>query len=152
MNILVTGGAGFIGSFLVDKLIVNNHKVRIYDNLELQVHHGKIPDYLNKEAEFIKADICDRDKLNKALKSVDVVFHEAAMVWVGQSMYEVMKYTRVNDLGTATLLDLIVNKHRDHIRKMIIPGSMSEYGEGLYRCKTYGKFKTSIRLLFIHQF
>lgn len=145
MNILVTGGAGFIGSFLVDSLVERGYKVRIYDNLEPQVHRGKIPRYLNKQAEFIKADICDRDKLDKALRSIDIVFHEAAMVGVGQSMYDVSRYTRVNDLGTATLLDLIVNKHRDHLQKLIVAASMSQYGEGLYKCRKCGKVKPSER-------
>ncbi len=146
MNILVTGGAGFIGSFLVDKLVLLGHQVTIYDNLEPQVHQGKRPKYLNKDAEFIQADICDEDSLDKALKSIDIVFHEAAMVGVGQSMYQIIKYTRVNELGTATLLDLIVNKHRDHIKKMIIAASMSVYGEGLYLCKKCGRVKPSIRV------
>lgn len=145
MNILVTGGAGFIGSFLVDRLISLGHRVRIYDNLEPQVHLGKKPKYLNTEAEFIRADICDKDRLDKALRSVDIVFHEAAMVGVGQSQYEVIKYTRVNELGTATLLDLIVNKHRDHIKKIIVAASMSEYGEGLYNCSKHGNIKPPLR-------
>lgn len=145
MNILVTGGAGFIGSFLVDKLLREGHKVRIIDNLESQVHQGKKPKYLNKDAEFIRADICDKDSLDKALESIDVVFHEAAMVGVGQSMYEILKYTRVNESGTATLLDLIVNKHLDHIKKMVVAASMSEYGEGLYSCKKCGLVKPELR-------
>ncbi|OGG20636.1 hypothetical protein A3D03_03245 [Candidatus Gottesmanbacteria bacterium RIFCSPHIGHO2_02_FULL_40_13] len=145
MNILVTGGAGFIGSFLVDKLVLLGHQVTIYDNLEPQVHQGKKPKYLNKDAEFIRADICDKDALGKALKSIHIVFHEAAMVGVGQSMYEVIKYTKVNELGTATLLDLIVNKHRDHIKKIIVAASMSEYGEGLYECGKCGRIKPQLR-------
>lgn len=145
MKILVTGGAGFIGSFLVDKLIKDGHNVVIYDNLEFQVHQGKKPAYLNKDAKFIKADVRDKEKLDTALKSIDVVFHEAAMVGVGQSMYEIIKYTSVNDLGSATLLDLVVNKHRDHIKKMVIAASMSEYGEGLYKCKKCGKVKPDLR-------
>ncbi len=145
MKILVTGGAGFIGSFLIDRLVQDGHKVKIYDNLEPQVHHGKIPSYLNKNAEFIKADVCNKEKLDQALKSIDIVFHEAAMVGVGQSMYEIEKYTKVNTYGTAILLDLIVNKHRDHIQKLLIAASMSEYGEGLYLCKTCGNIKPDLR-------
>lgn len=145
MKILVTGGAGFIGSFLVDRLIKDGHNVIIYDNLEAQVHQGKRPDYLNKDAEFIKADICNKTVLNKALKSVDVVFHEAAMVGVGQSMYQIEKYTKVNTYGTAVLLDLIVNHHKDHIQKMIVAASMSEYGEGLYECSKCGDIKPDLR-------
>ncbi|MBI2051295.1 SDR family NAD(P)-dependent oxidoreductase, partial [Candidatus Roizmanbacteria bacterium] len=145
MKILVTGGAGFIGSYLVDKLVKDGHRVTIYDNLEPQVHHGKIPSYLNKDAEFVKADICDKDRLDRALKSIDVVFHEAAMVGVGQSMYEVAKYTKVNVYGTTVLLDLIVNEHRDHIQKLIIAASMSEYGEGLYHCPRCADVKPGLR-------
>ncbi len=145
MNILVTGGAGFIGSFLVDRLIHEGHDVTIYDNLEAQVHNGKKPNYINKDARFIQADICDKNKLDKALKGIDVVFHKAAMVGVGQSMYQIEKYTTVNTTGTAILLDLIVNKHRNHIKKFIVAASMSEYGEGLYRCKRCGNIKPDLR-------
>ena len=141
----MTGGAGFIGSFLVDRLIKDGHKVTIYDNLEPQVHQGKIPVYLNRNARFIRADVCDKDKLDKALKTIDVVFHKAAMVGVGQSMYEIAKYTKTNTYGTAVLLDLIVNKHRDHIKKLIVAASMSEYGEGLYHCKVCGNIKPDLR-------
>lgn len=145
MKILVTGGAGFIGSFLVDKLVKKGHQVTVYDNLEPQVHQGKIPTYLNKNARFIQADVCDKDKLDMVLKSSDVVFHKAARVGVGQSMYEIEKYTRVNTYGTAVLLDLIVNKHRNHIKKLVVAASMSEYGEGLYTCKNCGDVKAQLR-------
>lgn len=145
MNILVTGGAGFIGSFLVDELVKLGHKVTIFDNLEPQVHHGKIPAYLNKDAKFIKADVCDRKKLDKALEHIDIVFHEASVVGIGQSMYEIEKYVKANLYGTSILLDLIVNKHRDHIKKLILAGSMSEYGEGLYNCRNCGNVKPPLR-------
>jgi dTDP-L-rhamnose 4-epimerase len=145
MKILVTGGAGFIGSFLVDALVAKGHDVVIYDNLESRVHRGKIPSYLNKYARFIKGDICDREKLDKALRNIDVIFHEAAMLGLSQSMYEIEKYTRVNTFGAAVLLDLIVNKHRNHIQKMLVAASMSEYGEGLYACKTHGEMKPNLR-------
>lgn len=145
MNILVSGGAGFIGSFLTDSLINKGHKVRIYDNLEYQVHQGKIPNYLNKKAEFIKANITDTSLLDKALQNIDIVFHEAAMVGVGQSMYQIAKYTRVNTYGTALLLDLIVNKHKNHIKKLVVAASMSEYGEGLYRCENCGDIQPDLR-------
>lgn len=145
MKVLVTGGAGFIGSFIVDKLVSDGHSVRVYDNLEPQVHHGQVPAYLNRDAEFVQADICDEDRLDEALRGVDVVFHKAAMVGVGQSMYQPLKYTRVNTLGGATLLDLLVNKHRDHVRKVIVAASMSEYGEGLYRCAEHGLLKPELR-------
>lgn len=145
MKVLVTGGAGFIGSFLVDRLVKEGHDVTIYDNLEPQVHQGKKPDYINKEAKLIKADICDKNKLDKTLQSIDIVFHKAAMVGIGQSMYQIDKYTKVNAYGTAVLLDLIVNKHRNHIQKLIVAASMSEYGEGLYYCKKCANLKPDLR-------
>ncbi|MFN2227013.1 MAG: SDR family NAD(P)-dependent oxidoreductase, partial [Anaerolineae bacterium] len=97
-HILVTGGAGFIGSFLVDALIERGHRVRIYDALVPQVHGDEqaVPDYLNAEAEFVKGDVRDRDALARALRGIDVVYHLAAAVGVGQSMYEIQYYTDVN--------------------------------------------------------
>lgn len=145
MKILVTGGAGFIGSHLVDRLVQDGHAVRVYDNFEPQVHPSGRPTYLNKQAEYTEADICDYDALDRALADIDVVFHKAAMVGVGQSMYQPLKYTRVNTLGGITLLDLLVNKHRDHIQKVIVAASMSEYGEGLYECTDHGRMKPELR-------
>jgi dTDP-L-rhamnose 4-epimerase len=145
MNILVTGGAGFIGSHLVDRLVSDGHKVRIFDNLEPQVHGGNRPSYLNPDAEFVEGDICDENALDRALSGVDAVFHKAAMVGVGQSMYQPLKYTRVNTLGGATLLDVIVNKHRDRIQKIVVAASMSEYGEGMCECPQHGRVKPDLR-------
>jgi len=142
-NILVTGGAGFIGSFLVDEL-VKQHNVRILDNLEPQVHQGKMPDYLNKKAEFIKGDIRNEDDLKKAIKDIDVIFHYAAMVGVGQSMYQIIRYTDVNTLGTAKLLDLLVNTEHK-VKKLIVASSMSTYGEGSYECNSCGKIEPDLR-------
>ena len=105
MKLLVTGGAGFIGSFIVDELIKRKHKVRILDNLVEQVHRGKVPDYLNKNAEFIKGDVQDKKAFSYALKDIDFVFHEAAEVGVGQSMYEISRYVNTNAMGTANLLN-----------------------------------------------
>lgn len=135
-NVLVTGGAGFIGSFIVDELISKGHKVRIFDSLAYQVHHGKIPDYLNKSAEFIRGDVQDKDALANALKDIDFVFHKAAEVGVGQSMYEISRYVNANAMGTANLLDIIVNNEgiKKRIKKVIIASSMSPYGEGMYAC------------------
>ncbi len=98
MNILVTGGAGFIGSHLVDGLVERGHRVRILDSLVGQVHGEAIPEFLNKDAEFIKADVCDADAVAKALDGIEVVYHEAAEVGVGQSMYEIVRYVKANDL------------------------------------------------------
>lgn len=133
LNILVTGGAGFIGSHLVDALVEKGHRVRILDSLVEQVHGGKIPEHLNKEAEFIKADVCDTDAVAKALDGIDVVYHEAAEVGVGQSMYEIVRYVKANDLGTAVLLEEMI-KRRDQFRKLVVASSMSIYGEGGYFC------------------
>jgi dTDP-L-rhamnose 4-epimerase len=138
-RILVTGGAGFIGSFLVDALVEQGHEVRIYDALVPQVHGPEqgLPDYVNSKAEFIRGDVRDRESLGQALEGVDVVFHLAAAVGVGQSMYQIQHYTEVNTLGGAVLLDLLANtKHQ--VRKMLVASSMSIYGEGKYHCGDCG--------------
>jgi dTDP-L-rhamnose 4-epimerase len=131
-KILVTGGAGFIGSFLVDALIARGHRVVVFDNLEPQVHNGHIPRYLNPEAEFVCGDMRDYDAVKKVIKDVEVVFHEAAMVGVGQSMFQVKKYVDVNSGGTANLLDVLANEPHK-VRKLMVASSMSIYGEGLYQ-------------------
>lgn len=136
-NILVTGGAGFIGSHLTDELIKEGYNVRIFDSLEGQVHQGKIPSYLNTEAEFIQGDVRDIDVLFKALDGVDAVFHEAAAVGVGQSQYKIKHYVDINVGGTANLLDTLVNK-KHSIKKIIVTTSMTSYGEGNYRCGECG--------------
>lgn len=138
-HILVTGGAGFIGSFLVDALIERGHRVRIYDALVPQVHGSDqaVPDYMNAEAEFIKGDVRDGDALARALRGIDVVYHLAAAVGVGQSMYQIQYYTDVNTLGGAVLLNLIANTEHS-VRKMVVASSMSIYGEGKYRCDEHG--------------
>ena len=136
MKILVIGGAGFIGSHLVDELLVKNHDVIVYDSLEPQVH-GIISDppiYLAKNIEFIKDDIRNRNSLIESLKDVDVIYHLAAMVGVGQSMYQIEKYININTLGTANLLDILVNKPND-VKKLVVASSMSTYGEGSYFCE-----------------
>ena len=132
-NILVTGGAGFIGSHLVDALVEQGHRVRIYDSLVEQVHQGKVPGHLNRQAEFIQGDMCDSESVAKVLDGIDVVYHEAAEVGVGQSMYEIVRYVKANDLGTAVLLEEMI-KRAGQFKKMIVASSMSIYGEGAYRC------------------
>lgn len=146
---LVTGGAGFIGSHLVDALVGQGHKVRVYDNLEPQVHgglreQGRWPVYSNLDAEYILGDVRDRDALCRAIDGVDVIFHEAAMVGVGQSMYQVQRYMDVNTTGTAVLLDILANeKHR--VRKLVVASSMSIYGEGAYDCPDHGRVYPRLR-------
>jgi dTDP-L-rhamnose 4-epimerase len=144
MKILVTGGCGFIGSHLTDRLVSDGHKVRVYDLLEPQVHQGKKPAFLNKGAEYIFADIRDKLKFKKAMRGIEVVFHQASQVGVGQSMYQIEKYTSHNALGTAVLLDLLVNT-RNKVRKLIVASSMSIYGEGIYECKACGIVHPGLR-------
>jgi len=143
-NILVTGGAGFIGSFLVDELIKKGYKVSIFDNLEKQVHNGKKPDYLNKKAKFIKGDVRNRSSLLKALKNIDAVYHLAAAVGVAQSNYEIKRYIDVNIGGTANLLDILVNeKHK--VKKLVTISSMTGFGEGNYKCTKCGIVRPPLR-------
>jgi len=132
-SILVTGGAGFIGSHLVDALIENGHHVRILDSIVEQVHGGNLPEHLNKKAEFIRADVCDVGAVAKALDGIEVVYHEAAEVGVGQSMYEIVRYVKANDLGTAVLLEEMI-KRPTQFKKLVVASSMSIYGEGAYFC------------------
>ncbi|MBI2174378.1 MAG: NAD-dependent epimerase/dehydratase family protein [Candidatus Omnitrophica bacterium] len=146
MRILVTGGAGFIGSHLVDALLKEGHTVRVLDNFEPQVHGNSHPSYLNAKAEYVSADVRDRAALKLALQGMEVVFHEAVAVGVGQSMYEIERYVSSNVLGTATLLDVIVNE-RLPLKKLIVASSMSIYGEGQYRCEVCGLVCPTLRPL-----
>ena len=131
-NILITGGAGFIGSHLVDKLLTDGYRVRALDNLSPQVHgtDGSRPSYLNPEVELTVGDIRDPEVVRQALKGIDVVYHFAAVVGVGQSMYEIGKYTSTNNLGTAVLLEALIEQP---VERLIVASSMSIYGEGLYQ-------------------
>ena len=144
-NVLVTGGAGFIGSHLVDALVEQGYNVRVLDALVPQVHgEDAKPSYLNSAAEFIQGDVCDRHLVNDALEDIDVVFHEAAEVGVGQSMYEIERYVRANDLGTAVVLEAILAR-RPQIKKLIVASSMSIYGEGAYTCESCGSVAPQLR-------
>lgn len=132
-QILVTGGAGFIGSYIVDALVSGGYRVRVVDHLSAQVHPKGIPDYLNFNAEYMWGDLQDPALVAKAIKGIDAVIHQAAAVGVGQSMYDIRHYTATNVLGTATLLEGIV-ENRYSIHKLVVASSMSVYGEGAYRC------------------
>ncbi len=136
MKILVTGGAGFIGSHIVDELIKLKHDVRIFDNLDPQVH-SNMPEYLNPNAEFIKGDVRNINDLKEALKDIEIIFHEASAVGVGQSMYRINYYVDSNTSGTANLLHLLVNSEHC-VKKLIVASSMSIYGEGSYECEKCG--------------
>lgn len=145
-KVLVTGGAGFIGSYLVDALLSKGYQVRVFDSLEPQVHGEarRVPPYLNPTAELVVGDVRDRPALKDALQDVDVIFHYAAAVGVGQSMYQVQRYVDVNTLGGATLLDILANEpHR--VRKLIVASSMSTYGEGKYECQACGVMYPQLR-------
>jgi dTDP-L-rhamnose 4-epimerase len=131
-RILITGGAGFIGSHLADALIDQGYRVRVLDVLSEQVHGGvrQPPDYLNPAVEFVHGDICNAESVGEALKNVDAVFHFAAAVGVGQSMYQIARYTDINNRGTAVLLQCLIEQP---VKKLAVASSMSVYGEGLYR-------------------
>lgn len=138
-QILITGGAGFVGSHLADGLIREGHKVRILDDLTRQVHpEGKRPEYLSTEAELVVGDVRDPNLLREALRGVHVIYHFAATVGVGQSMYEISRYMSVNTLGTAELLQAILDM-RMTPEKLVVASSMSIYGEGRYLCPKSGR-------------
>lgn len=130
-RVLVTGGAGFIGRRVVDELLQRGNDVRVLDSLVDQVH-GEVSGatLLNGDAEFIKGDVRDKEVVAAALHGVDSVIHLAAEVGVGQSMYEIERYTSANDVGTAVFFEALINRP---VRRVVTASSMSIYGEGLYR-------------------
>jgi dTDP-L-rhamnose 4-epimerase len=133
MDVLITGGAGFIGSHLADRLLAEGHSVRALDNLDPQVHAGgDRPGYLDEDVELVAGDVRDHDAVSRALDGVDTVVHLAAAVGVGQSMYEIERYTSINSIGAAVVLEEAVAR-RDRIGKLLVASSMSIYGEGQYR-------------------
>ena len=131
-QVLITGGAGFIGSHLADELLRHGYVVRVLDTLVEQVHgqERRRPPYLDPQVELQVGDVCDKEAVARALEGVDAVFHFAAAVGVGQSMYEIAHYTRTNNLGTAVLLEALVARP---VQRLVVASSMSLYGEGLYR-------------------
>ena len=130
-KVLITGGAGFIGRFVADELLARGNQVRVLDALIEQVH-GETDgsQMLNSEAELVRGDVRDKAAVSRALDGVDSVIHLAAEVGVGQSMYEVERYTSTNDVGTAVLFEALIDKP---VRRVVTASSMSIYGEGLYR-------------------
>jgi dTDP-L-rhamnose 4-epimerase len=131
-RVLITGGAGFIGSHLANDLVENGYRVRVLDALHEQVHgaDASFPAHLYPDVETMQGDIRDRDTVSKALADVTHVYHLASAVGVGQSMYQIEHYTDVNNRGTAVLLEGLL----DHpVERLVVASSMSIYGEGLYR-------------------
>lgn len=130
-TVLITGGAGFIGSHVASELLKAGYQVRVLDSLVSQVHGEtpQRPSYLHRDAELIAGDLRDSDALDEALSGVDAVYHFVALVGVGQSMYQIADYTSVNNLGTAILLERLM---KQPVSKLIVASSMSVYGEGRY--------------------
>ena len=136
-NILITGGAGFIGSKLSLKLISNNYKVTVLDNLSEQIH-GKNPEttsplfqIIKDKVQFIKGDVTNKKDWQTALQNQHIVVHLAAETGTGQSMYEIERYTNVNVGGTSILLDYLTNE-KHQIEKVVVASSRAVYGEGKY--------------------
>ena len=130
-TVLITGGAGFIGSHVASELLNAGYHVRVLDSLVTQVHGDNPgrPAYLSREAEFLLGDVRNPEVVDEALAGVDAVYNFVALVGVGQSMYQVAEYTSVNNFGTAVLLERLV---KQPVSKLIVASSMSIYGEGLY--------------------
>ena len=144
-SILVTGGAGYIGSHFVDRLSSQGYAVTVLDSLEPQVHRtGTWPSYANPAVRYVRGDVRDRSVFEPLILSSDAVVHFGAAVSVGQSMYQVDRYVDVNTRGTALLLDILVNaKH--NVQKVIVASSIGVYGEGAYRCAVCGPVAPGIR-------
>jgi dTDP-L-rhamnose 4-epimerase len=148
-RVLVTGGAGFIGSHTVDRLLADGRQVTVLDNLDPQVHDGDRPANLahlegHPGLRFIRGDVRDADAVAEALRGVVDVVHLAAAVGVGQSMYQPSYYTDVNVGGQGVLLEGMVPYTRRY-RKLVVASSMSIYGEGAYRCPEHGDIAAAPR-------
>lgn len=141
--VLITGGAGFIGSHLATSLVAEGSHVRVLDRFDKQVHgEHRSPHHID-EVEVVTGDVTDEDSLEKALTDVSRVVHLAAAVGVGQSMYEVDRYCHVNVMGTARLLQALIER-KGEIEKLVVASSMSIYGEGIYYCETCSQTHTVV--------
>jgi dTDP-L-rhamnose 4-epimerase len=145
-NILITGGAGFIGSHTADALIERGHRVRVLDTLDPQIHGTLVnfPSYMNPSVECIRGDVSDPNSVRAALQNIDAVYHFAAHTGVGQSMYDMRSYTHTNCVGTATLLEAIV-KERYPVKRFVLASSRAVYGEGTHFCHVHGTVYPGIR-------
>jgi dTDP-L-rhamnose 4-epimerase len=145
-RVLVTGGAGFIGSHLVDALLARGDTVRVLDSLLEQAHPSGRARFLSPDAELVVGDLRDRATVDRVLRDVTAVFHQAGMVGNGQSMYDVRRYVEVNVVGTATLLEAMLAR-RDQFRRLVVASSMVVYGDGAYRCPVHDRVAGVIRPL-----
>lgn len=134
MRALVTGGCGFIGGHIVDKLLAKGYAVTVLDCLEEPTHHNGKPNYLPEKVRFIRGNVLEHEKLIDALDAVDVVFHQAA---TGGFTNNISKYYTWNTLATAALWEVIVQK-KIKLRKVIVASSVAVYGEGKYQCSSCG--------------
>lgn len=142
MRILVTGGAGFIGSHTVDRLLTKGYQVRILDNLQKPVHLKGKPDYLSGKAEFIEGDVRDKATLENAMHGIDAIYHLAAYQ---DYLPDFSTYFHVNSFSTALIYEIIVEKNLP-VKKVIVASSQAVLGEGLYRCEEHGELIPDIRL------
>ncbi len=131
---LVTGGAGLIGSHVVDLLVSEGWQVRILDNIEPNTHRRGRPAWINQRAEFVEGDLRDRKSMADALDATDVVFHQAAY---GGYMPEITKYVHVNSLGTAQMLE-VIREEKLPVKKIIVASSQAVYSEGAGECPQHG--------------
>ena len=136
-----TGGAGFIGSHLVDGLVAAGHRVRILDSLAPEVHLGPRAGAFEPRCGVIHGDVSDAATTAKALDGIDVVYHLAAEVGLGRSMYQIVRFVQGNDMGTAVLLEEMI-KRPSQFKKLIVASSMSLYGEGPYSAAGCGEVST----------
>ncbi len=143
-KILVTGGAGFVGSHMVDALLGRGYEVRVLDSLSAQVHPDGRPAYMARDVEWVQGDIRDLEAVRAAIRGVVAIYHLAAAVGVGQSMYEISHYMGTNTQGTAVLLQALLEA-KIPIRKLIVASSMSIYGEGKYLCSECGEIAPAPR-------
>jgi dTDP-L-rhamnose 4-epimerase len=139
-SVLITGGAGFIGSHTAGLLIAQGHRVRVLDCLDPQIHgrNAGFPSYLHPDVERVRGDVRSFDDVSRALRGIDVVYHLAARTGVGQSMYDMRDYVDTNCTGTANLLEAIV-KGKHPLRRLVLASSRAVYGEGTYGCTEHGR-------------
>ena len=140
-NVLITGGAGFIGSNLALQLISKGYSITVLDNLSTQIHtedpeNSSLYLSIKDKVKFIKGTVTDRNDWLKAIDGQDMIVHFAAETGTGQSMYEIERYTNVNISGTAILLDILANSTHT-IKRILIASSRSIYGEGTYYSEEY---------------